>query len=174
MQDLYPTWGLLDGEALELASRGERMHADFDWSGAEADLRAAIEHNPSDALGRQRLAEWLTARGRHDESLAQMELASAVDPLNAQLQANAGRLLYLGDRQDAAVVRLARASELAPRFHWAPSLAAMAHARAGRAASAGSAPSCARTARARRRRNRSRTAPGSRGAARATARAARR
>jgi len=120
-----------------LGARGYlRLHADFDWGGASGDLRRALELSPSDTLARQRVAEWLTARGEHAASGSQMDQALRLDPLSAQLHSNAGRLLYLAGQGEAAVNRLQRARDLAPRFVWTQGLLVLAYARLGRPAEA--------------------------------------
>ncbi len=58
-----------------------KRNADWDWQGAEADLRRAIELNPQNAIAHQRLSQILSPLGRHDEALEEIKLAYQLDPL---------------------------------------------------------------------------------------------
>jgi DNA-binding winged helix-turn-helix (wHTH) protein/Flp pilus assembly protein TadD len=59
-----------------------KRQADWDWKGAEEDLRRAIELNPKIAIAHQRLAHLLSQLGRHDEALAEIKLAYQLDPIS--------------------------------------------------------------------------------------------
>jgi tetratricopeptide (TPR) repeat protein len=59
-----------------------RMNLDWDWPGAERDLRHAIELNPAAMNPRHWFSHFLTAQGRHEESIAEAEKALTLEPLN--------------------------------------------------------------------------------------------
>jgi DNA-binding winged helix-turn-helix (wHTH) protein/Flp pilus assembly protein TadD len=59
-----------------------KREADWDWKGAEEDLRRAIEINPKLASAHQRLAHLLSQLGRHDEALAEIKVAYELDPIS--------------------------------------------------------------------------------------------
>ena len=59
-----------------------RRNADWDWSGAESDLRSAIEISPKNATAHQRLAQTLSILGRQDEALAESRIAYQLDPIS--------------------------------------------------------------------------------------------
>lgn len=59
-----------------------RRNADWDWAGAESDLRRSIELSPKSATAHQRLAQTLAVIGRHDEALAESKIAFDLDPIS--------------------------------------------------------------------------------------------
>lgn len=59
-----------------------KRNADWDWAGAEADLRRAIELSPKNATAHQRLAQTLSVVGRYDEALAENNVAFDLDPIS--------------------------------------------------------------------------------------------
>ncbi len=59
-----------------------RRQADWDWKGAEADMRRAIEINPKLASAHQRLSHLLASLARHDEALAEIKIAYKLDPIS--------------------------------------------------------------------------------------------
>ncbi len=59
-----------------------RRNADWDWPGAESDLRRAIALNPNSAIAHQRLAQTLSITRRHDEALAEIKIAYELDPIS--------------------------------------------------------------------------------------------
>jgi TolB-like protein/Flp pilus assembly protein TadD len=101
------------------ASQGYvKCHYDWDRSGAERELKQAVEVNPGYATAHQWYAEYLTATGRHDAALDQILQAREIDPLSLVVQMNVGRLLYYARRYDRAVAELGKAVELDPDFAW--------------------------------------------------------
>ncbi len=59
-----------------------KRNADWDWAGAENDLRRSIELSPKNATAHQRLAQTLSVVGRHDEALAESKIAYDLDPIS--------------------------------------------------------------------------------------------
>jgi DNA-binding winged helix-turn-helix (wHTH) protein/tetratricopeptide (TPR) repeat protein len=53
----------------------------WDWAGAEAGLRRAIQLNSKNAAAHQRLASLLSSLSRHDEALSEIRIAYALDPI---------------------------------------------------------------------------------------------
>jgi DNA-binding winged helix-turn-helix (wHTH) protein/TolB-like protein len=53
---------------------------DRDWPLAGRYLERSVELAPADGPGHQAYAAWLSARGRHEEALRQIDLARALDP----------------------------------------------------------------------------------------------
>lgn len=58
-----------------------KRQADWDWQGAENDLRLAIKLSPNNAAAHQRLSHLLSPLGRHDEALAEVKIAYELDPI---------------------------------------------------------------------------------------------
>ena len=74
----------------------------FDWAGAEAEYRRAIESNPGDAQIRQMYCYFLLMVGRFDESLAQSAQGMRIDPFYPWLSMNhAFALFELGRVEEA-------------------------------------------------------------------------
>ena len=55
---------------------------EFDWQSAEQEYRQAIELNPNLDFARNNYAFFLSALGRHDEALAELEQYKERDPIN--------------------------------------------------------------------------------------------
>ena len=91
---------------------------DWDWSGAEAELRRAIELNPSSVDAHRTYAQYLSARGRIDEGFAEDQRALELDPLSPQV---IGTMAYhsLAARQyDDSIAQYKKAMELDPGLEW--------------------------------------------------------
>ena len=100
-----------------LAARATvRYTNQFDWSGAEADFRAAIAANPSDATAHQWYGEMLGAQRRWAESDAQYQRALALDPLSAVLQFSYGDSQAQAGLTESALRHFDAALKLAPEF----------------------------------------------------------
>jgi len=74
----------LDADLAEgYASRGRvRRLFDWDWDGAEADFRRAVELNPNYAAAHLWNAQMFSFRGRHDEALAEITKAVEINPIS--------------------------------------------------------------------------------------------
>ena len=85
----------------------------WDWEGAEREFEAALEAAPTPEVHRA-LAEFLSARGRHDEALAQVAMAFRLEPgAVANLAAQGSTLFRAGSYASAQVV-LTEALRLSP------------------------------------------------------------
>jgi Flp pilus assembly protein TadD len=86
--------------ALELDATLAEAHAalasfrenDFDWAGAEAEFKRAIEPNPNYATAHQWYGLLLRDVGRLEEARQQIEIARGLDPLSLQIHVNVGQL----------------------------------------------------------------------------------
>lgn len=65
-----------------LARGWVKRQADWDWAGAESDLRHAIQLDEKNAKAHQRLALLLCNIGRLDEALAESKIAYELDPVS--------------------------------------------------------------------------------------------
>jgi TolB-like protein len=97
------------GEAHE-AMAGLKFR-DWDWTGAEAEARHAIELNYVDQL----YSSLLTITGRHAQAIAAAEHATKVDPLSPIIQSSFGIVLFFARRYDDALSQLKRSIDLEPR-----------------------------------------------------------
>ncbi len=95
--------------------------ADWDWEGAEKELRRGIELNPNEVYAHLFYAHLLSNTGRHDEALREVKLARELDPLFPFAGALEGQFLFHAGKQDEALDRLQKTFDLAPNF-WMPHL----------------------------------------------------
>ncbi len=89
-----------------------RFSIDWDWSGAEKDHKRAIELNPGYAMGHQRYAFFLRAMGRNEESLAEHQRASELDPVS--LTTSGGADYIFKGQYDEAIEVIRKKLELYP------------------------------------------------------------
>lgn len=108
----------LDPDAPDaLMAQGRIQHLyDWDWLGAEASFKRAIELNPSLMEAHLALAHLLVNLGRFDEGLAAAREARALDPLSPMVNALLGGFLTSARQPDAALKQLQRALDLQPDF----------------------------------------------------------
>ena len=83
-----------------------KFHFDWDWTGAEAEFKRALELDPSDPTAHLHYAEFLSCLGRHDEAIREVRLAHELAPRSLVIRSNIGRLLYYARRYDEAISEL--------------------------------------------------------------------
>ena len=93
-----------------------RFNYDWDWAGAANGFRRSIELNPSYATAYQRYSLYLTALGRTQESLTQMNRARDLDPLSISMNFSLGWRLYMGRKYDQAIEQLRNTLDMDPNF----------------------------------------------------------
>jgi tetratricopeptide (TPR) repeat protein len=93
-----------------------RIWFEWDWAGGEAELRRAIELNPSDALARMGYAHLLAQQKRFDASAEQREKGLELDPLNPTYQVMAAVQLSFAGHFDEATSRLRTTLAQTPGF----------------------------------------------------------
>jgi len=114
-------------KALELDSTLAEGHSllacvnflyEWDWAGAEAEWKRAIELNPN--YGDSVYSHFLWVMKRPEEAMAQMERALQLDPLNEVVQLHHAFILQSAGRDDEAIVevhKLLRTSPQHPMLH---------------------------------------------------------
>jgi TolB-like protein/Flp pilus assembly protein TadD len=95
------------------------MDADWDWAGAEAEFKRAIETSPNSAEAHYRYALLLNNMGRNAEALGEINNAVELDPRSVAVNQVAGSILYSAGRSGEAIERLAKAIEVEPRAAFA-------------------------------------------------------
>jgi TolB-like protein/tetratricopeptide (TPR) repeat protein len=106
-----------DGLAEAHASIGFiKYNWEWDWAGAERELRRAIELNPSLENAYRWLSGLLAGSGRDREALPIAEQVVALDPLSVLPHMNLGIVHWLAERYDSAVNEFTRVVEMDPRF----------------------------------------------------------
>jgi len=91
---------------------GAKIDYDWDWVGAEKELKRAIELNPGYATAHQRYAYYLTVVGRFNEAFAEAKRAQELDPLSPAIYYTWGVALLYARRYDEAIAKFRSALEL--------------------------------------------------------------
>jgi tetratricopeptide (TPR) repeat protein len=89
---------------------------EYDWAGAERELRRAVALAPGYATGHQWYAEYLSAVGRDAEARREAERAVALDPLSPIIRVDQALALARGGHLDEAIAVLQRVVEANPDF----------------------------------------------------------
>jgi serine/threonine protein kinase/Tfp pilus assembly protein PilF len=117
-------------KAIELDDRLAQAHSslatinsfyEWDWAGADAEYKKAIELNPNFADVRAFYSHFLMCMKRPEEAMAQIQRALDVDPLNSFYQAFYGVDLMLAGQYEEAIVQLRKALDRSPGIlfaHW--------------------------------------------------------
>ena len=118
----------LDGDLADAHILMGQIHFqhDWDWQGAEAEYKRAIELNPNVAYTYNRYAYVLQVVGRHQEAIAAAHRAVELDPLSAPNLCDEGRILFRERQYENAIARYQRALELDAGYP--PALSRMADA----------------------------------------------
>ncbi len=110
-------------KALELDPNLAEAHAslgqillnyDYDFKGAEKELKRAIELDPKYPSAYQWLSEVYLYQGNFDQALSEINKALELDPLAMILNSHKGRVLTLGGKLDEAVAQFKKTIELFP------------------------------------------------------------
>src|SRR6266446_4786213 len=90
----------------------------FEWdlSGAEKELRAAIELDPKYPRARQNLCECLTAKGQLAEAVTEVKRALELDPLSLHMNAAVTMTYYFSRQYEEAIDQGRRNVEMDPNF----------------------------------------------------------
>ena len=90
---------------------------DWDWQGAEKDLRRAIEINPRYSTAHQwYAANCLLPLGRFEEARAELQLACELDPFSLVIHTTVGLQFLLERRDDLAIKTLQKVLALDENF----------------------------------------------------------
>jgi len=89
---------------------------DWDWKDAESEFKRAIELNPNYATSHHWYAMYLSAMGKHDDAVAEIRKAEALDPISLITNTNEGWILFSARRYDQAIQKLQATIEMDPNF----------------------------------------------------------
>jgi serine/threonine protein kinase/tetratricopeptide (TPR) repeat protein len=96
-----------------------KLFEEWDWAGAEKDLRHAIALNPSLPEAQRMYGWYLLLTGRGDDAIAAMKRAIEVDPLNPYWCSDLAWQLWTLGRNQEALDAATKALELDPNFNQA-------------------------------------------------------
>jgi adenylate cyclase len=109
-----------------------RFAYDWDWPGAEAAFRRAIQLNASYPTAHHWYANFLSYMGRSNEAIVEIETARRLDPLSLIFNADSGYILHMASRHDEAIARFNSTLTMDPRFSVARWYLGMAYEQVGR------------------------------------------
>jgi serine/threonine protein kinase/tetratricopeptide (TPR) repeat protein len=104
---------------------------DWDWSAAETEIQTGLQLAPNDAAGHFAYGEWLTAMGRFEEAMVELERALDLDPLSTPISANLASAYSFVRQHDRALEQIRKTVELDPSFTAAQTLLSLLLSRAG-------------------------------------------
>ena len=102
---------------------------DFDWAGAEAEFKHALDLSPSSADTYDLYGRMLSALSRHDEAVAMVKRAQELDPLAHRT--DVASMLVRAGRYDEAMQAATRAVEFDPDDPRGRSILGWAHLKKG-------------------------------------------
>jgi serine/threonine protein kinase/Tfp pilus assembly protein PilF len=91
-----------------------KIYFEWDFAGAEIEIRKAIDINPSDSNAHHHYAFLLSSLARHDEAIKEIKLARELDPLAPRIKRNVGVLLYWAKKYEEAIDEFNKALEFDP------------------------------------------------------------
>jgi tetratricopeptide (TPR) repeat protein len=103
-----------------------KLSYEWDWAGAEAEFKQAIQLNPGYATAHQWYGVYLSEMGRHEESIHERATAQELDPLSLSIATGLGRALYWARRYDESISRLQATMPRDPNYadtYWSLGLA---------------------------------------------------
>jgi tetratricopeptide (TPR) repeat protein len=111
-------------KALELDDKLAEAHIalgriefyEWDWAGADRELRRGMELNPTGTFARILCANYLTVMGRFEESVAVGKQTIELDPLCSDVYNELGWALMYAGRDAEALAQFEKGLELDPRF----------------------------------------------------------
>lgn len=125
-----------DSAEARSSEAGFKFWLGWDYTGAVASARRAIELNSNCALGHYYLAHALSNIGEHAEALAEIRHTLALDPFSLLTNAMYGQFLYQAGRDAESEEQLRKTLELDARFWVAQICLAKTYERLGRHADA--------------------------------------
>ena len=93
---------------------------EWDWQGAERELKRAIKLSPNYATARDWYSAYLMATGKIDEAIEEIKYAQELDPLSPIITTGLARQLYYARRPEQAIQECLKILDMEPNF--APAL----------------------------------------------------
>jgi serine/threonine protein kinase/Flp pilus assembly protein TadD len=91
-----------------------KFYGDWDWLGAEAEYRRAIELGPSYAEAHRVYSDYLSEMGRHEQALAEIRTAEELDPLSTSTSVEVGWAFYYARQFGRAIEQCRKVLDLDP------------------------------------------------------------
>jgi TolB-like protein/DNA-binding winged helix-turn-helix (wHTH) protein len=109
-----------------------KSRLEWDWAAADAAFRQGMQLGPSSSLARLQYANYLTAVGRFEESIAIGTQTVELDPLLPLAHQELGLAYHVAGRYDEALEMYRRALELDPEIRSSHFLRAVLYLRVGK------------------------------------------
>ena len=93
-----------------------KLAHDWDWPGAEADFKKALELNAKYPTAHQWYASYLMQMGKFEPAKKEIEQAHQLDPLSPIINSNLGHYAYYEHRYDYAIENCNKTLEMVPDF----------------------------------------------------------
>ncbi|HZP62049.1 MAG TPA: protein kinase [Terriglobales bacterium] len=98
------------------ATLADTYTTEWNWSAADKEFKRALEVNPNSATAHKLYWLYLSALGRHEEALAEINHAIRLDPLNLKYIENLGQEYDIGKQYDLAIEQFKKVTEMDPSF----------------------------------------------------------
>lgn len=89
---------------------------EWDFAGAEADYKQAIQLVPNNAEAHYSYGNFLVAMGRYDEALNELRIAQQFDPISLTISSNIAWALYVAGRYNEAEIQAKQVLARDPNF----------------------------------------------------------
>ena len=123
----------LDDQLCEVhAALGHLRTRTWDWTGAEKELKRAIELNANYALAHTWYALFHSITGKPDRAFEEIRIAQSLDPVSPIIHSANGTLYYFARQFDQAIKTLQRALDLDAGFALARSFLGFAYEAQGK------------------------------------------
>ena len=119
-----------------IALASVHLYFDWDWAGAEAELKRALELNPSSVQAHDLYGLYFAALQRFDPAVAELRTARDLDPASLRVYADLLFTLVTAGRYDEAIRESRAALQREPKFAAAYEWMGMAYAQQRRFAEA--------------------------------------
>jgi eukaryotic-like serine/threonine-protein kinase len=95
---------------------GIKSDYEWDFAGAETEMKRAIALNPNYATAHHWYAQFLSTMGRHEEAIAEIKRAQSLDPLSLIINSVAGDTYIKARQYDLAIDQLRKTIEMDKSF----------------------------------------------------------
>ena len=110
---------------------GVKRYCDWDWTGAEAAYRRALELNSNDPRAHRLYADYLSTMGRSEEALREIGAAQELDPLSLVINMEMAWILYIARDFQGAAEQSWKTLAMEPRFAPAQNTLGLAYQQMG-------------------------------------------
>lgn len=110
---------------------GVKRYCDWDWTGAEAAYRRALELNFDNPRAHRLYADYLSTMGRSEEALREISAAQELDPLSLVINMEMAWILYIARDFQGAAEQAWKTLAMEPRFAPAQNTLGLAYQQLG-------------------------------------------